>query len=335
MNPDRFPAPALAITACLALLHLALTGCSGCDSARISAATSDNPVIEIALNAGADEPDADEPDADKPGTANPGTGESGSDADRQPAALPPAYKETVPAAAATIDMVPVPGLDGKPGFWMSSTEITWDAYDPFVYVLDGEREGDADAITRPSKPYIPPDRGFGHNGYPAISIAINGARAFCKWLSHRTGHSYRLPTEAEWEHAARAGSKGPFHFGDDAGALDDYAWFWDNADDTTRPVAQKKPNAFGLYDMHGNVMEWCIDKDGKPVAKSGSFQGDPEDLHVTARKTQTSAWNSSDPQIPKSPWWLADAPFMGFRIVREFGDGDGGGNAAAQAQSNN
>ncbi len=238
--------------------------------------------------------------------------------DEAAASLPASYRASVPAAAVTIEMVPIPGRDGSNGFWMSATEIPWDAYDVFVYELDGAREGDADAISRPSKPYIPPDRGFGHGGYPAISIAFDGAREFCRWLSHRTGQAYRLPTEAEWEHACRAGATTRFAFGDDASALDRHAWFWDNADDKTQPVAAKEPNAWGLYDMHGNVMEWCVDADGKPVARGGSYRDDPEDLECTARKKQTSGWNASDPQIPKSQWWLADGPFMGFRIVRDF-----------------
>ncbi len=238
------------------------------------------------------------------------------------AAKPPAtYREGIPAAATSLKMVPIPpGAKGEPGFWMSSTEVTWDAYDVFVYALDGETGIDTDAITRPSKPYIPPDRGFGHSGYPTISVRFRGAKAFCEWLSARSGHTYRLPTEAEWERACRAEATTRFHFGDDASTLDEYAWYWDNADDKTHPVGKKKPNAYGLHDMHGNVMEWCTDASGQPVACGGSYNDDPEDLECTSRQRYQPEWQASDPQIPQSTWWLADGPFVGFRVVREFAD---------------
>lgn len=292
-------APCTALGVCILL-----TGCASPSTDTTGAKPDVSAAVSVSSDANAT---ASDPPAAKP-KAQAATAPS----------LPAPYRESIPAAAVSLDMVPIPPRDGAPGFWMSATEITWDAYDVFVYVLDGEREGDADAISRPSKPYIPPDRGFGHGGYPAISIAYEGAREFCVWLSERSGKTYRLPTEAEWEYACRAGATTQFAFGDDPAELDRYAWFWDNADDKTQPVAQKKPNAWGLYDMHGNVMEWCVDEDGKPVARGGSYRDDPEDLACTARKKQTSGWNASDPQIPKSKWWLADGPFMGFRILREF-----------------
>lgn len=219
-------------------------------------------------------------------------------------------------------MIAIPGDEAqniKP-FWISKNEITWEAFDVFVYRLDGQGDAaksGADAVTRPSKPYLPPDRGFGHEGFAAISMSHKTAAEFCKWLSARSGKQYRLPTEKEWEHACRAGSNSAYGFGDDAAMLGDFAWYSSNAESVPHAVGKKKPNSWGLQDMHGNVQEWCVDADGKPLTKGGSYRDSADKLKISARAVPEASWNASDPQIPKSSWWLSDAPFVGFRVVCE------------------
>lgn len=230
------------------------------------------------------------------------------------------FAQEIPAAAFKFNLVPIPGsADGaiKP-FYMSEKEITWEAADTYIYKIDEERgsppPGGADAVSRPSKPYIPPDRGFGHDGYAALTMSFKNATEFCNWLSKHSGRGYRLPTEAEWEHAARAGS--PSDPGAvDVKALQQIAWFEDNSDGMPHPVGTKRPNAWGLYDMLGNVQEWCATPNGKGVTRGGSYRDGAEKIKASRRETEPRAWNNSDPQIPRSKWWLADAPFVGFRIV--------------------
>lgn len=221
------------------------------------------------------------------------------------------YRDSVPGTLVTFEMVRIPG---EPPLWIGRTEVTWDLYDAFALGLDtaAGTTGGADAVARPSRPYGAPDYGFGHRGYPAISIAREGAEAFCAWLSARTGKRYRLPTEAEWLRAAAlavADRQGPAR-------LDRLGWHAGNADGTTHPVATKAPDALGLYDLFGNAAEWVL-TDGPRVVRGGSFRDPPPAVGPGARAVQDYTWNERDPQIPKSRWWLSDAPFVGFRLVRE------------------
>ncbi|MFD2968884.1 formylglycine-generating enzyme family protein [Sphingobacterium bambusae] len=231
-------------------------------------------------------------------------------------------------------------------FWMSTFEVTWDLYEPFVYkdleatrTVNGKVDSEVDAVTRPTKPYLDMTFGMGKEGHPALAMTHYNAIQFCKWLYVRTGEFYRLPTEAEWEYACRAGSKTAYYFGDDAAQLPDYAWFASNSDGQTAAVGKKKPNAWGLFDMLGNVAEWTYDQyhadfyqqfAGKvsenPVAvpttlyphsvRGGSFESQAPDLRAAARMASDPFWKQLDPQIPKSNWWFPEAPFVGLRLVR-------------------
>ena len=159
---------------------------------------------------------------------------------------------------------------------------------------------------------------------PVENVSWNDAKEFCKKLSEMTGNKYRLPTEAEWEYAARAGSTGKYCFGDDERLLGDYAWYGKNSDKKTLPVGQKKPNAWGLYDMHGNVWEWCSDGyDGgyyKELAKRGVAIDPWGPSRGSGRVIRGGSWDGGAVYC-RSACRLDWAPgypggHLGFRLVR-------------------
>jgi formylglycine-generating enzyme required for sulfatase activity len=240
----------------------------------------------------------------------------------QAPAAPQTYKESIPGTLVTFEMVRVPegtvAIDGKSAtvapFYIGKTEVTWDMYDVFALGLDIPKGGGAsDAIARPSQPYGAPDYGWGHAGYPAISITRAAAQRYAEWLSKRTGKTYRLPTEAEWQHAADlAAGATPLT----PARRDALAWHRGNADSKTHPVSTKSPDALGLFDLFGNATEWVIAADDTLVTRGGSFRDPPERVGPSARPLQDDTWNERDPQLPKSSWWLSDGPFVGFRLVR-------------------
>ncbi len=235
----------------------------------------------------------------------------------------PRASETLPGSVVKIDLVEVPVQPKSAAhpelksYWIATTETTWEAFDVFLasgppsVAYDQTRYG-ADAIARPSRSYILPDLGWGHHGYPAINVSILSARMFCRWLSSVTGHTYRLPTAEEWEVACRAGRAVPA-----GGKLAPFAWTAENSDRKTQPVGRKLPNAWGLYDMLGNVGEWVSVADGNSLLSGGAFDDPAAAVSPTLRKKQTPAWQETDPQLPKSRWWLSDGHFIGFRVVRE------------------
>lgn len=230
-------------------------------------------------------------------------------------------------------------------FWMSTFEVTWDIYEPFLYKdyettqSTGPVPANVDAVTRPTKPYLDMTFGMGKENHPALAMTHYNAIQFCKWLYARTGVFYRLPTEAEWEYASRAGNATEYFFGDDPSKLDEYGWYKANSEGKTHAVGQKKPNQWGLHDMYGNVAEWTYDqyradyyatvkgdKANNPVAvpdklysnviRGGSYDDQAKELRSASRMASDPVWKQLDPQIPKSNWWFPEAPFIGMRLVR-------------------
>ncbi|MDD7986062.1 SUMF1/EgtB/PvdO family nonheme iron enzyme [Lentisphaera marina] len=260
------------------------------------------------------------------------------------------------------DESPLKEIEISP-FWMGKHEVTWAEYEAWQFDLDIERrtpenftmnelDKNADIVSRPTGPYLDMSFGMGKEKRPVICMTQLAAKAYCMWLSAKTGHFYRLPTEAEWEYACRAGSKTAYGFGDDADKLGDYAWFADNANESYQPIGQKKANAWGLHDMHGNVSEWVLDsfdpefyangpkkdpvnlapntplenpfeetefwpnKIYERVVRGGSYLNDASELRSAKRFISNPEWKVQDPQIPKSVWYHTDAVWVGFRVVR-------------------
>jgi formylglycine-generating enzyme required for sulfatase activity len=233
-------------------------------------------------------------------------------------------------------------------FWMGKYEVTWNEYELFMYPEEMARllnAGDdyhdplADEVSKPTKPYVEMSFGMGKDGYPAISMTQHAAAKYCQWLSAKTGHFYRLPTEAEWEYACRAGTSTAFWFGNSGEDIGDYEWYADNADFKYQKVGTKKANPWGLYDMHGNVAEWVLDahsKDGYQAfegesitdpwtvadtlysrsVRGGSWDDYQDAMRSAARRASHPDWKMQDPQLPKSIWYLTDAQILGIRVVR-------------------
>lgn len=300
------------------------------------------------------------------------------------------FVETVPGTSAAIRMIAVPGgsftmgsPEGEPfrkddegparkvnvsRFFMAETEITWDQYWAFYgetvseghtppeVVYANNSRPDLDAVSGPTAPFGNPDQGWGMGSRPAITMTWYAASTFCQWLSLKTGRTYRLPTEAEWEYAARGGSDGPYPFGGspkkfsqngflkgifkpDTTGIASHAVYALNSNSRTQEPSAVAANAFGLKNMAGNVMEYCLDwysenaysslADGatdprgpqsgtEHVVRGGSYLDDAADLRSAARNhTDHAAWLRTDPQNPKSIWWYSDIKGIGFRVVCE------------------
>lgn len=294
------------------------------------------------------------------------------------------YEAVIPGTEVTYKMIPIAGGIGTVGspkdeadrldsegpqfeveikpFWMGQYEVTWAEYKSYMAMHDifkgfqthklrpFTEDKNSLIISAPSNLY---DTSFTYrNGeepeLPAVSMSQYAAKQYTKWLSLMSERFYRLPTEAEWEYACRAGTKTAFHFGDDPADLDDYGWHYGNSNETTHHVGQKKPNPWGLYDMYGNACEWVLDGmledgyarfDGKRVStadalvktkklfprvvRGGYYDLDPQDCRSASRLASSDdEWRGEDPNIPLSPWWFTSGPALGvgMRLVRPLED---------------
>ena len=300
------------------------------------------------------------------------------------------FIETIPGTAASISMIAVPGGEftmGSPSdepfrkenegpqrkvkvspFFMGEVEVTWDQFwafysetmsegrtPPAVIYANNSRE-DIDAVSGPTPPFGLPDQGWGMGSRPAITMTHYSAQTFCQWLSLKTGRKYRLPTEAEWEYAARGGTATPYFFEGnpkklsnegflksifkpDTTGIYSHAVYVNNSGNRTQEPSEARPNPFGLKNMLGNVMEYCSDwyaedayksvSDGEldpkgpsegteHVVRGGHYNSDAAELRSAARShTEHDDWLRTDPQNPKSIWWYSDVKGIGFRVVCE------------------
>lgn len=299
------------------------------------------------------------------------------------------YEEQIPGTMVSFKMVAIPGGSFKMGspdkepfhkpdeapvrnitlspFFIAEVEVTWDQYWAFYgqtmsegrtlpeEVYANNSNPDVDAISGPTPPFGFPDQGWGGGDRPAITMTHYAAETFCQWLSKKTGKKYRLPTEAEWEYAARGGTETPYFFEGNPKTFSDqgfwrkffsakiegiapYVIFSKNSKNRTQEPSAVKANPFGLKNMLGNVMEYCADKydpeaysktdanvtnplittGDEWVVRGGNYTSDAADVRSAARDfTKHDAWLKTDPQQPKSIWWYSDIRGIGFRVVCE------------------
>ncbi|MEM6690634.1 MAG: SUMF1/EgtB/PvdO family nonheme iron enzyme [Planctomycetota bacterium] len=290
------------------------------------------------------------------------------------------YEQRIPGTDMVIEMLPIPGgtfmmgspedsddhqEDEGPQFevsadpmWVAKTEITWAQYKQYMNLYSVFKEFEAngvrtvdetnkvDAITAPTELYEPTyTYEYGERDeQAAVSMTQYAAQQFTKWLSGVSGVQYRLPTEGEWEYAARGGTDTAYYWGDDPDAAEDHAWYYDNADEGQEDVGQKETNPFGLLDIAGNVAEWTVNQHTEDysefaakaplnaidvvkwpetgtncVVRGGHWQDDVEQLRTATRlASDDEEWKISDPNFPLSPWWFTDDPArgVGFRLFR-------------------
>jgi formylglycine-generating enzyme len=203
--------------------------------------------------------------------------------------------------------------------------VMWDEFDAYLIDLQSKRnqrvssrEVSERAVIRcgPSEPILlfsDLDRGNGKN--PACAVTMETTQCYAKWISEQTGGKFRIPTEAEWEFAARAGGGGEPIVSKEQ--LNKIAWFKDNSGDEYHPVGRKEPNAWGLHDTLGNVWEWTVNPDGKAVARGGGFTDPIKKVFIGSRQTDFKQWRVTDLEYPQNRWRLSDGQMVGMRLVMD------------------
>lgn len=299
------------------------------------------------------------------------------------------FTEYIPGSSVSFEMIAIPGGTFQMGspeneptrnedegplrevkldpFFMAQIEVTWNEYLAFFKQTESQIKttdtyiqadlGDVDAISGPTPPYGAPDQGWGIGRRPAITMTHHAAEVYCQWLTKVSGKTYRLPTEAEWEYAARGGTNTPYFFegdpkryvkkgirnklfGVDTSGINSYIYYSENSLARTAPPDQIRENPYGLINMLGNVAEFCSDwyspdtyssypeglvsnpagpaSGEEHVIRGGSFKESADFVRSASRDfTKTESWMKTDPQIPKSVWWYSDCMAVGFRVVCE------------------
>jgi formylglycine-generating enzyme required for sulfatase activity len=297
------------------------------------------------------------------------------------------FEEKLPETSVSFKMIAIPGGQFKMGspsneqyrerdegpvrdvavdsFWMAEIEVSWDEYLAFFQATgsQGRKEAveideETDGVSGATPPWGAPDQGWGKGKHPAITMSHHAAETYCRWLTQVTGRKYRLPTEAEWEYAARGGTNTPYFFeglpkdyesdgflkklfGSNTEVINKFAISQLNSPTKTQTPEMVEANPLGLKNMLGNVAEFCLDyydpkvygkypkgvvrnprgpRSGmEHVVRGGSFRDSPKDLRSARRDfTKTEEWLVTDPQIPKSIWWYSDTKSVGFRVICEY-----------------
>ncbi|MDF1573713.1 MAG: SUMF1/EgtB/PvdO family nonheme iron enzyme [Bacteroidales bacterium] len=300
------------------------------------------------------------------------------------------FTEYIPGSAVSFEMIAIPGgtftmgspedepfrmQDEGPArevkvspFFMAKIEVSWDEYLAFFKQTGAQGkstdtyqsidQGGIDGISGPTPPYGAPDQGWGKGKMPAMSMTHHAAEVYCQWLTEITGKTYRLPTEAEWEYAARGGTNMPYFFegdprryvdkgirnklfGVDTSVINSYIIYDENSGSRSAAPDAVRENPFGLVNMLGNVLEFCSDwyaedtysqnREGilenptgpdsgeEYVVRGGSYRDGAEHVRSASRDfTKSLAWMKTDPQMPKSVWWYSDCFHVGFRVVCEY-----------------
>lgn len=299
------------------------------------------------------------------------------------------YTEYIPNTSVSFNMIAIKGgtfLMGSPEseplrnadegpvrevtlspFFMGEAEVSWDEFWTFygntmsegrvdIHQIMASNAANVDAISGPTPPFGIPEQGWGGGSRPAITMTHYAAEVYCQWLSRVTGKKYRLPTEAEWEYAYRAGTESPYFFegnpkrystgglrnrilGVDTTVINSYVVYAQNSGSRTQEPTFVRPNPWGLKNMGGNVMEYCFDwyapdaysqtslnvsnptgpsSGSERVVRGGYFGSEAGQVRSAARAhTLSEEWWRTDPQQPKSIWWYSDFKGIGFRVVCE------------------